>query len=178
MTGAARAVRIPRERELPMGSIDRPAPTMDRPPAAPSTRRFTNGAGSARAFRTFLLFLVALAMIYAVFMGYAVSSSVAGTNSAVEGVLTASVAVALLVGWWVTLGQAPTLAWVEDGELVVLGRLGRIRRFPIDTLRVHVMRSNGVGFLGPDPTEFVEVSLPGGLRRTYLVGAHFFDFAH
>jgi hypothetical protein len=143
-----------------------------------SGRRFTNSAGSSRAYRTFLLFLVALAVIYAVFMGYAVSSTVTGTNYAVEGVLTASVAVGLIIGWWVTLGQAPTMAWVENGQLVVRGRIGGARRFPTDAVRIHVMRSNGVGFLGPEPTEFVEVSLPQGLRRTYLVGTHFFDFAH
>lgn len=116
-------------------------------------------------------------MIYAVFLGYAASTAAPGTNSAIEGVLTASVAIALVVGWFVTLGQAPTMAWVVDGELVIRSRLGTARRFPSDTVRVHVLRTNAVGFLGPEPTEFVEVSVPGGVRRTYLVGTHFFDFA-
>jgi hypothetical protein len=146
--------------------------------AGPPTRRFTNVAGSSRALRTFLLFVVLLAVIYGVFMDLAVTSVVNGTNYAVEGILTASVAVALVVGWFVTLGQTPSAAWVENGQLVVLGRMGRPRRFPTDTVRIHVLRSNGAGLFGPEPTEFVEISLAGGTRRTYLVGTHFFDFAH
>lgn len=154
------------------------ASPLSEPPAGAPGRRFTNEAGGSRAFRTFLVFLFALVVIYAVFMGYAVTNVASGTNGAVEGVLTAAVAVALAVGWFVTLGQAPRMAWVEVGELVVRPRLGKDRRYPTDTVRIHVLRSNGPGFLGMDPTEFVEVSLPGGPRRTYLVGTHFFDFAH
>ena len=155
------------------------APESD-PPAQtwPVGRRVPNSAGTSRASRTFIFFLVALAAIYAVFLSYAVTSSTTGAGSAVEGILTVSVVVALAVGWVVTLGQTPTMAWVEYGELVVRERTGRMRRFPMDNLRVHVLRSNGSGFLGPSPTEYVEVAASGAPGRTYLVAAHFFDFAH
>ncbi|MCI4347293.1 MAG: hypothetical protein L3J97_01575, partial [Thermoplasmata archaeon] len=68
--------------------------------------------------------------------------------------------------------------WLERDELVVRERTGRLRRFPKDDLRIQVLRSNGAGFLGPTPTEYVEVATLYGVRRTYLVGIHFFDFAH
>jgi hypothetical protein len=177
MAGAARAVRIRRDGDgssIANESAPSPAPTLS---AATPGRRYPNSAGSARAFRTFLLFVVALAVIYGVFMDFAVTSVVSGTNYAVEAVLTLSVGVALVVGWFVTLGQAPSQAWVERGQLMVRGRTGTTRRFPTDTMRIHVLRSNGIGLFGPEPTEFVEVSVPGGARRTYLVGTHFFDFA-
>jgi hypothetical protein len=156
-----------------------PPPSASRVPGGSSSiRRFSNDAGSSRALRTFLLFVVLLAVIYGVFMDLAVTSVANGTNYAVEVVLTVSVGVALVIGWFVTLGQTPSAAWVENGQLVVIGRIGRARRYPTDTVRIHVLRSNGAGLFGPEPTEFVEVSLPGGTRRTYLVGTHFFDFAH
>jgi hypothetical protein len=171
MAGAARAVRIRREADASLSASTTRA-------VQGAGQRYRNPAGSSRALRTFLLFLVALAVIYGVFMGFAVTSAAAGTNSAIEVVLTLSVAVALVIGWWVTLGQAPTTAYVEAGELVVRERTGRTRRFPIDGLRVTMLRSNDAGFLGSDPTEFVQLSAPHGPRRTYLVGTHFFDFAH
>lgn len=145
--------------------------------SVPSSRRFPNSAGSTRAFRTFLLFLAGLAAIYGLFMGLAVRTATPGAGYAVEEVLTAAVAVALVVGWLVTLGQAPASAWIEGGQLVVRERTGLSRRFPTASVRFHVLRTNGAGPFGPEPTEFVEVSVPRGRRRTYLVGANFFDFA-
>jgi hypothetical protein len=136
-----------------------------------------NSGGSSRAYRTFLLFLVALAVIYGVFLGIAVHDSSNGGSAEVEAILTGAVAVALVFGWFVTLGQAPSMAWVENGDLVVRDRLGRSRHYPTSSLRVHALRSNGAGLFGPEPTEFVEVSVPGGRHSTYLVTAHFFDFA-
>jgi hypothetical protein len=139
--------------------------------------RFPNTAGSARAYRTFVLFVAALAAIYGVFMGLAVRTSAAGANDAVEAILTAAVAVSLVVGWAVTLGQAPAAAWLENGHLVVHERTGRIRRFPTASVSYRALRSNSPGPLGPEATEFVEVSALRGPRRTYLVGANYFDFA-
>jgi hypothetical protein len=177
MASSARAVRIRRD---PGGSlaVETPATLGGASTTGTLGPRHRNDAGSTRAFRTFLFFLVALAVIYGVFISFAAQSASNGANSTVEAVLTASVAVALVVGWWVTLGQAPTVAYVQGDHLVVQSRTGRARRFPMDGLRVTMMRTNGRGFLGPDPTEFVELSAPGGPRQTYLVGSHFFDFAH
>ena len=177
MAGAARAVRIRRDNDAPSGG-ETPARTGNPSAGAVSGPRVQNSAGSSRAFRMFLFFLVGLAVIYGLFMGFAVTSAAPGTNDAIEGVLTASVAVALVVGWWVTLGQAPTAAYIDGHHLVVRDRIGRSRRFPVDGLRVSLLRSNASGFLGPEPTEFVEVSVPRGPHHTYLVGSHFFDFAH
>ncbi|MGC2290131.1 MAG: hypothetical protein WA688_09805 [Thermoplasmata archaeon] len=181
MAGAARAVRIPRDGDGSSIAVEPPSSLRSPPPSTTSpgtvSRRFTNSAGSSRALRTFLFFLVALAVIFGVFMDFAVTSVVSGTNYAVEAILTVSVAVALIIGWFVTLGQAPSVAWVQNGQLVVRERTGRTRRFPTDTVRIHVLRSNDPGPFGPEPTEFVELSAPGGARRTYLVATHFFDFA-
>ncbi|MGA7860597.1 MAG: hypothetical protein WCB19_01915, partial [Thermoplasmata archaeon] len=166
MAGAARAVRIPRDGDGSSIAVEPSTATSSAAPFVSSGRRFVNSAGSSRAYRTFLLFLVALAVIYGVFMDLAVTSVVSGANYVVEGILTASVAVALIIGWFVTLGQAPSAAWLEGGQLVVRERSGRSRRFPTDAVRIHVLRSNGVGLFGPEPTEFVEVSVPRGARRT------------
>jgi hypothetical protein len=178
MAGAARAVRIPRDGDGSSIAVEPSNRTASASAPAAAGRRFENSAGSSRAYRTFLFFLVALAVIYGVFISLAVTRVANGTNVAVEVVLTASVAVALVIGWAVTLGQAPSAAWVENRQLVVRERTGRSRRFPTDTLRIHVLRTNPTGLFGGEPTEFVEVSVPRGSRRTYLVGEHFFDFAH
>jgi hypothetical protein len=177
MGGPTRAVRIPRKGD---GSSIAEEPSAEKgsasAPVVPG-HRFTNSAGGARAFRTFLLFLVGLAAIYGLFLGLAVRTASAATSMSVEEVLTAAVAVSLVVGWLVTLGQAPAAAWIENGQLIIRERTGRSRRFPAATVRFHVLRTNGVGPFGPEPTEYVEVSAPHGGRRTYLVGANFFDFA-
>jgi len=177
MVDAARAVRIRRDTD---GSIAVETPPVTTRAAASGAlgQRFTNSAGSTRALRTFLMFLIALAVIYAIFMDFAVTTAATGANSTVEAVLTASVAIALVFGWWVTLGQAPTVAYVQGDRLVVHERTGTHRRFPLEGLRVTLLRSNGRGLLGPDATEFVELSIAGGVRHTYLVGTHSFDFAH
>lgn len=178
MASAARAVRIRREEaETPSSGQAAPSPGTGTA-LSPPGRRFANVAGSNRALRTFLLFLVCLAVIYAVFINLAVRSSSSTGSLSVEAILTGAVGVSLVVGWWVTLGQAPTVAWTEGSYLVVRDRFGRSRRFARDRLQIHVLRTNGTGFLGRDPTEFVELGVPGGRSRTYLVGTHFFDFAH
>ena len=177
MAGTARPVRIRRDTD---GSyaVETPAGATSPASSHAVTQRYPNAAGSSRALRTFLFFLIALAVIYGVFMAFAATSATSGANSAVEAVLTLSVAIALFVGWYVTLGQAPTQAYIAGDKLVVHERTGRTRRFSVEGLRVTMLRTNGRGFLGPEPTEFVEVSVPGGPRHTYLVGTHFFDFAH
>jgi hypothetical protein len=181
MAGDARAVRIPRTGPPSSAAAELPSEPSSTSGLAPSRvppgERFPNTAGSSRAFRTFLFFLMALAAIYAVFLDFAVTSAASGTNLSVEGILTAAVLVSLGIGWFVTLGQTPSAAWIEKGQLVVHERVGRIRRYPTDSVRFHVLRSNQGGLLGPEATEFVEVSTPSGVRHTYLVGTHYFDFA-
>ncbi len=174
MAGDARAVRI---RRGPDGGGSTGPPAFV-PGSVVASRPLANTAGGSRALRMFLFFLVGLAVIYAFFMGYAVTSLAAASDTTVEAILTGAVVVALGVGWWVTLGQAPTLAYVEGAQLVVRERTGRNRRFRTDQLRINLLRSNPSGFLSPEPTDFVELSVPHGSRRTYLVGSHFFDFAH
>jgi hypothetical protein len=177
MAGSARAVRIARQGDGTAIAVESSPVAGAGPTLRASTPHFPNSAGSSRALRTFLVFLVGLAVIYGLFMGLAVRTADVSASYLVEEVLTAAVAIALVVGWFVTLGQAPAAAWVENGQLVVRERTGRSRRFPVATARFLVLRTNGVGPLGPEPTEFVEVSVPRGAGRTYLVGAHFFDFA-
>ncbi|MFZ0830905.1 MAG: hypothetical protein WCB18_08690 [Thermoplasmata archaeon] len=177
MAGAARAVRIRRDTDGSI-AVETPTGTAQAVASRAAGQRFTNSAGSTRALRTFLMFLIALAAIYAVFMEFAVTSAATGANTTVEAVLTAAVAIALIFGWWVTLGQAPTVAYVQGDKLVVHERTGHHRRFPLEGLRVTLLRSNSRGLLGPDATEFVELSIAGGVHHTYLVGTHFFDFAH
>jgi hypothetical protein len=177
MAGAARAVRIPREGDSPGSAPDGASGASSGAAPTSSGRRFPNTAGSARAYRTLLFFIVALAVIYGVFLDLAIVSVTSGTNYTVEAILTIAVILAAIVGWFVTLGQTPSEAWLENGQLVVRERTGRTRRFARDGLRMHVVRSSPGGLLGPDPTEFVELSVASGRRHTYLVGESFFDFA-
>lgn len=177
MAGAARAVRIRREVDATSVPTTTPTAAGAAGPPVTSSRRMVNSAGTARAYRTFVVFLVAFAIVYGVFLSIAATSVSNGTNYPVEVFLTVATAVGLVVGWWVTLGQAPISAGVENGELVVRPRIGRPKRFGTGTLRLHVLRTNGAGWFGPEATEFVEVSTLRGVRRTYLVGTHFFDFA-
>ena len=154
---APRPVRIPRA-----GS---------RPAAADDFR--ANSAGETRAIRLFVLFLVLLGAIFLTFVALAIASPSPGVRSNLDGWAALSiVALALVVGGWViTLGRTPRAVARRDSEVVVRERLGRLRHFALDDVgRARVAYRNPASFLGPEPTEVVEIVSREGGRRTYLLG--------
>jgi hypothetical protein len=163
---APRSVRIPRR------TSDVATP-VDGESAMP--RFIANTAGTTRGTRLFGLYLLLLAVIYLLFVGLAVTSRPASpaTNSLAWGLFSGLAALFGISGWWVTLGRAPRGVRMLGEEFAVQERLGRIRRFPSTTER-HVVRRFPASPLGPEPTEFVELTERDGVKRTYLVGESFF----
>ena len=169
---APRSVRIPKRADAPAGPM---SSTTD--PAKETTRFVVNTAGTARAIRLFWVFGGLLAVVYILFVGLAFASHPAapGSDPAAWGLFTLLAVLFAVSGWWITLGRTPRGAWIRDDELAVKERLGRVRRFP-RTTAPHVARRYGVSPLGPEPTEFVELTERDGVKRTYLVGKGFFDW--
>lgn len=181
MTAGPRAVRIPRRSPgpaPPTRSMEPAEYEFVRSDAHGAARPISNDAGRTRAFRLFVLFLVALLVLYGAFIAEAAASAPAvRSNSAIYASLTGVVAVALVVGWLVTLGPTPRSAWVDGSHLVVRESLGRLRRFDLGPgFEVRTVRSQRSSPLSPEPTEYAEVSASRGPRRTYLVGQEFFEF--
>lgn len=176
-----RAVRIPRSRPT---SAATPAPTSapsDQPDAlaTPPARR-ANVAGSQRAVRLTILFVVVLALLYASFVLYD-RTAPGGTASAEDnGILLLSVlfVVFALGGAIFTLTPAPRRVEVEPDRLVVVGRWGRRRTWPpLDQLSVYVARRYPAGWLASGPVELVELSADGVPRQSYLIEAGLFEGA-
>jgi hypothetical protein len=137
-----------------------------------------NRAGSARAYRMFAFFGLALVAILALFVGEAASSPDPGiaTSGEVYGLLVLLTVVLAVVGGVITILRAPRgAAFAADGVLVT-DRLGRRRRWPAPPrLRTHVLQRYAGGALMGEPTELVELSDGEGHRASYLVGRGFFD---
>ncbi|MCI4360143.1 MAG: hypothetical protein L3J91_00405 [Thermoplasmata archaeon] len=137
-----------------------------------------NRAGELRAGRLFGLFVVVLIAIYAWFVGLALLGSHAGllTAPAAWGLFTVVAVVLALWGWSITYGRTPKGAQRREGEILVRERMGRIRRFPIESVAgIKIAQHYPASFLGPEPTEFVELLTRERMRRTYLVGERFFE---
>ena len=137
-----------------------------------------NRAAEGRAARLFGLFLGMLVVIYVVFLGIAELGTQSGARSAPGAWAVFSLVAVLLAGWgwWITYGRTPRAAQKREGDLLVRERLGRIRRFPLDTAAApRVVQHYEAGWLGPEPTEFVELVTRERSRCTYLVGERFFE---
>jgi hypothetical protein len=120
----------------------------------------------------------ALVAIYLVFVGLSLSSPIEGVrdNAFAWGYLSVVTVALAIAGWFLTLGRTPTGAVRRPDELVVRERTGRLRRFPGHVLdEPRVVHRYAASFLGPQPTEFIELRTADGARRTYLVGEGFFE---
>jgi hypothetical protein len=167
-----RAVRIPRAR----ADSDRPAPdettvaSGSSLPASGRVDRRRNQAGTERAFRLTLIYVVTLVVLYVVFV-LLDRSAPGGTSTAVQtGLLYFSaIAVALGVGGaLVALGPAPRAIELTTDSLVVIEWYGRRRTFPpLAEVQRSVVRRYPASFLSSRAVEAVELGTPAGGRRTY-----------
>ena len=169
MTGP-RAVRIPRARAVrPAVRPAAPADLLDHRP---------NRAGTQRAVRTTLLYVVAVAVLTAVLTDLDLSSAEGTRPVVLQGLeLFLGVAVALVIGSAVfALTPAPRSVEVGASEVVVVGRWGRRRSFgPLETLAPHVLKHFADGILSTRSVDMVEVSDPRGRRYVYQVESGLFD---
>jgi hypothetical protein len=143
-----------------------------------STAFIPNHAGERRAWRLFATYLLALAVIYALFLGLALTSPSPGPrdDTAAWASLTLLAAALAGGGWTITLGRAPRGAALVGGDLAVRERWGRVRRFPAGSeAHRRVVHHYPSGILGPDATEMVELVAVDRSRRTYLVGEGYFE---
>ena len=134
--------------------------------------RRRNLAGFQRALRLALIYLVGLALIFVLFVGYAQTASVtrgtgAGTDLMVFGIAARPLAI---VGMLIALHPAPRAIEVTGTAFVVVGRWGRRTEWaPRAELRLRVVRRFAAGFLSSEPVESIELAVPGRPARTYLV---------
>ncbi len=163
-----RPVRIPRGSAGP-----RPAGS-----AGPLLDRRVNVAGTQRAFRFAVLYLVVLLALDLVLVGLDLGSSEASRPGVQSGLqLFIGVAVLLAVGSVVyALTPAPRYIEIRPESVVVVGRWGgRVGLPPLGSLRATVARHYPAGFLSHAPVDLVQVVDTGGRRRTYQVEAGLFE---
>lgn len=118
------------------------------------------------------MYLAALLLVYAVLLvGLSGAPGGLGGNGGLivaQGLIGLGIAI---VGWTVTLGQAPRGVWVRENSLVVRERLGREREFPAPAEGgVVVVRRYAAGWLSNEPAAIVRLKDASGLPRVYLVG--------
>ncbi len=137
--------------------------------------------GFQRAFRLTVIFVVALAGLYAGFVLYD-RTVPGGTSSATENgilVLTGLFVVFLVGGAFYTLTPAPRSIEVRTDGVTVVGRWGRRRVLPpLERLNVVVVRRYRAGWLSQREVELIELSGPGIARRSYVVEANLFAGAN
>ena len=134
--------------------------------------RRRNVAGFQRAFRLALIYLLGLALVFALFVGVDQTAAVtrgagAGTDLLLLGIAALAFAV---VGTLIALHPAPRTIEVSRTAIVVIGRWGRRTEWsPLVELRLRVVRRFAAGFLSTEPVESIELTVPGRPPRTYLV---------
>lgn len=163
---ASRAVRIPRLHSAgaaaptTMGTADLARERTAAAGTGATHGRRRNGAGTQRAVRLTICFLVALVAIYAGFALYDRGAPGGSAPALANGMLLfAAIFVAFAVfGSLYTLYPAPRALEVGEDHVTVVGRFGRRRRFPrLELLSVRVVRSYPAGWLAESPVELVEV---------------------
>jgi hypothetical protein len=157
-----RAVRIPR------------APAASRPaaPAGDLVDHRPNVAGTQRAFRFAVLYLIVLLALDLILVALDLTSSEA-SRPGLQGDLRLFLAIAgvLAVGSVVfALSPAPRFVDVRSTGVVVVGRWGSRVAYPaIDRLDARVLRHYPAGFLSSKPVDMVSVADTAGRRHTYQV---------
>jgi hypothetical protein len=155
-----RAVRIRR----------RPGAAPPGPAAAgPAGAYRPNRAGTQRAVRLTLLFLVLLAALYVLLVALDRSTPGGTTSGATSGLYLFSEIAALIgVGGAVlTLAQAPRGVEFRPQATIVVGRFGRRRPFPPEgSLSVRSLRRYPRSFLAGEPVLTLELTRENGRRAT------------
>jgi hypothetical protein len=169
-----RAVRIPRaSSSTTRGTMSSPDHfPLSLPGAAtePTVDRRMNRAGSQRAFRLVLIYLVTLMVLY---VGFVLLDRVGpgGTSpTAATGLLyfTAFAAALAVGGVLVALSPVPRSVEVSPTSVVVVEWWGRRRKFPpLSELRVEIVRRYPGGLLSSDAVESLEIGDGRTGRRTY-----------
>ena len=156
--------------------VARRAPTLEGVEGSTGSRSYIlNRHGTQRGTRLFLLFAGLLIAIFATFAYLLASGPASSASGSIIGIL--GVVAALLLGWawWITAARAPKgVRWLPDGSVVVLGTLGRQRRYPASRI-VRVSYRYPPSLFNQGPVELVEVSDSGKGKRPYLVNAGSFD---
>ncbi len=136
-----------------------------------------NSAGSQRALRLTLLYLLALGALYLVFALYEETMPYGSGTGAGNGLLLFSglAAVLAVVGPYVTLSPAPRRIEIRSSSVVVVGRWGgRTEWAPWSEVSQRIVRRYPAGFLSGEPVQSIEITISGRSPRTYLVGTDLF----
>lgn len=170
----SRPVRIPRGRPTAGGPATRPSPALDSVPTAgraPEGELRRNRAGTQRATRLALLYVVAVGVLYGALAAYARSTPTGGSSGATSGLTVFGVLAVVLAaaGALFSLAAAPRAVELNGPETFVIGRFGgRLRLSTTKELAVRVVRTFPTGLLSSAPVESVEV-VQGRIRRTLLI---------
>ncbi|MCI4373022.1 MAG: hypothetical protein L3K02_05210 [Thermoplasmata archaeon] len=163
-----RPVRIPRTPAAPRGPSGTGARVDHRP----------NEAGTQRAFRFAILYLLALVVLDVILVVLDLSSQEAGRPGVESGLqLFIGIAVVLAVGSVVfALSPAPRSVELRTDGVMVVGRWGQRTLFPpIAQLDAKVLRHYPGGILSAHAVDLVQVVDRAGRRRTYQVESGLFD---
>ena len=169
---ASRPVRIPRARVPRRTGAPVPPPSLPCATVVGLVERRPYVAGSHRALRLTLFYLVAVALLYVLFLGSAEVASRAGGAGPNFDLLLFGVAalVFALAGVLIALHPAPRRIEITPTAITVVGRWGhRTTWTPRAQLTFRRVRRFAAGILSSDPVESLELSLPGRPPRTYLV---------
>ena len=175
-----RAVRIPRSRTQPPPAGVWRGPDDHEAPEVQTRERRTNVGGSQRAIRLTLLYVAALAVLYASFVLYDRTAPGGSSSAAGNGVLLFTfLFVAFAVGGAIyTLTPSPRGVEVAPDRTTIVGRWGFRRTLPrLELLSVSVVRRYPTGWLASTPVELIVLwgeDVPG---RSYLVDAQLFEGA-
>jgi len=166
-----RAIRIPRAgRAEGSTAAD---PRKEPPPGeGPATVRRINTAGTQRAVRLTLFYLLFLALLYVGFVlldraAPGGASSGAATGVDVFSVLAAALAVG---GSLLSLHPAPRYLETSDDATVVVGRWGMRHEYPpIGRIETRLLRRYSAGLLSRSPVISVELSGGPSPQATFLL---------
>jgi len=137
-----------------------------------------NQAGTQRAFRFAILYVLALVVLDVVLVGLDLSSAEAGRPGVVSGLqLFIGIAILLAIGSVIfALSPAPRYVDVRTDGVVVVGRWGQRTWFaPVERLDPKVLRHYPSGVLSSSSVDMVQVVDRTGRRRTYQVETGLFE---
>jgi hypothetical protein len=126
-----------------------------------------------RGYRTFVIFLTATVAVFLVLLVQLLTSPAPGVRDDPldYGLVTVLGLGIIIASYVLALLPAPRGVLRKGRELVVIERSGQVRRLRSEPeiLRPVVVKRFRAGPLNDGPVLLVEVSLPGGARRAYLV---------
>jgi len=165
-----RPVRIARTSGSPPAKTSE---ARDRSAAGPAPVDFRpNRAGTQRAYRISLVYLVILIALY---LAFALSSrdSPGGTGAAATtnlGLFTLAAAVLAVGGVAFTFTPVPRGILREADGFVLVGRWGNRSEWrPLSQVTIHRVRHYPAGFLASAPVDSVELTREGRGRRSYFL---------